>query len=298
MATPLRSVDTLGPATDRGRVSPPGAEAAAVRSVGLPNANFLLESVICDIHSLALHVGTLTMLVTACLRPGTTWNLSACRHLLHDEFKALRLALRYGEEIGIGGDATLKITNLCGDIAEAQKRMNPMLTFSAATRSQRDQLQSLSGMWRKLANELIVSLTMIEPTIRTRLKPIYIEDAAALRGFLKRATDGDTKAVDEAGSLRAPALKQRRSSPRLAVKIACTLETESLASPATVMDVSRYGLGIMASQPLALRQKVTVVLEDGRRLGARVVRAQGPRLGVELATPLAERDPLLLGDKS
>ena len=261
----------------------------------LPNADYLLESLVSDVHSLALHVASLAMLITAKLRPDAAWTLRACRHLVHDDFKPLTLTLRYSEQIGVDAEAATRLSELCKSVFEAQTQIIPLLQVAAATKLQRDQIRSLSDGWRRLASRMAAALAAIEPTARARLNSTYVGNSATLRGYLRRAADSDTSAVDVAGVISLPALKQRRRGPRVVVNRACQVETEAGSHPARLEDVSRDGLGLMCDLPLSAGQKVVVGLADGRRLQASIVRVNRPRFGLRLATPLSDADPLLGG---
>ena len=151
------------------RAASPNAGAAAE----LPNALYLLESLVSDVHSLALHVASLAMLISAKLRPDAAWTLRACRHLVHDDFKALTLTLRYSEQIGLDAEAATLLSGLCKATFEAQTRIIPLLQVSAATKQQREQIQSLSDGWRRLAARMAAALAAIEPTVRGRLNSTY-----------------------------------------------------------------------------------------------------------------------------
>jgi len=273
------------------RAASPNPGAAAE----LPNADYLLESLVSDVHSLALHVASIAMLISAKLRPEAAWTLRACRHLVHDDFKPLTLTLRYSEQIGLDALGATRLSDLCKAVGEAQTRILPFLQVAAATKLQRDQIQSLSDGWRRLASRMAAGLAAIEPTVRARLNSTYLDDSATLREFLRRAADNNTSAVDVAGVISPPALKQRRRGPRVVANRACTVETEAGSYPARLEDVSRNGLGLMCDLPLAAGQKVAIVLADGRRLQASIVRNNRPRFGMLLAEPFSDDDPLLGG---
>jgi hypothetical protein len=275
------------------RAASPNASAAGE----LPNADYLLESLVSDVHSLALHVATLAMMISANLRSDETWTLRGCRHLIHDDFKPLTLTLRYSEQIGLDAQVATRLSELCKAVCEAQTRVVPLLQVSAPTKQQRDQIQSLSDCWRRLASRMAATLAAIEPIVRARLNSTYIDDSTTLREFLRRAADNDTSSVDAAGVIRPPGLKQRRRGPRVVVNQAFTLETETGSHSARLDDVSRLGLGVICDLPLSAGQRVAVVLPGGRRLQASIVHSNRPRFGMTLAEPLSDRDPLLGGSQ-
>ena len=261
----------------------------------LPTVSYLRESVASDVLSLSLHVGALAMLLAASLRPDAKGGLRACRHLLHDDHKALKLALRYAPEIGFEREAAQKLAGVCDALCEAQRRLAPLSKGPEMGRVQRDQTVAEATAWRRLASEMSAALAMVARSFPGRLNSVFTDDAGTLSEFLKRAAQGDASAVDAAGVIHLPVLKQRRQKPRIAVNLPCTLTTEAGSTPAKLENVSRHGLGLVSAAPLAVHQSVTVTMPDNRRLAAVVARGKPPRYGLKLSEPLAERDPLLLG---
>jgi len=162
-------------------------------------------------------------------------------------------------------------------------------------RAQRDQAVAEATAWRRLAGEMGVALAMVARSFPGRLNSVFIDDVGTLSDFLKRAAQGDASAVDAAGVIDLPVLKQRRQKPRIAVNLPCTLTTESGSTPAKLENISRHGLGLVSAASLAVHQRVTVTMPDDRRLAAVVARGKAPRYGLKLSEPLAEHDPLLLG---
>ena len=72
------------------------------------NGNFLFETVICDLHSTALQVGCIAVVVAACSKSDAGWTLRAWRHGLFDDCEAMRLALRFRDQIGLNTTITAK----------------------------------------------------------------------------------------------------------------------------------------------------------------------------------------------
>ena len=120
----------------------------------------------------------------------------------------------------------------------------------------------------------------------------YERDARTVVNFLRQAAAGDDTAFDSQGALRLPRLEQRRSLPRLPIRQACQIILSSGAHRAQLADVSTQGLAVLCDVASSVGETVTVVLEDGRRLGAAVVRIQGAKIGLRLAKALAASDAL------
>ena len=271
------------------------ASPAAVSSAPAPKAltDFLFETIVCDVHSCAIEVGALTMALAAGGGPDAASRLHAFRHLLHDDSKIMALALRYGDEAGLGREAVAKLMSLYAGVAEGKQRLHPLTDPATLSGAQREQAAKFAESWRKLAGLATQALAVIDAPTRQRLSAVYLEDAAALKAFLDEATRGGKGRVDEWGVLRPPQLRQRRVNPRLNVRRTCGLTLPNGASyRATVEDVSREGLGLISDAPLLDQQAVIIALDDGRRLEATVARRQGSRIGLALTTRLAANDPL------
>jgi hypothetical protein len=127
---------------------------------------------------------------------------------------------------------------------------------------------------------------------RRRLPAAYDEDGRALIAFLGEAAKGDTRRVGRAGEIELPRLRQRRSSPRAAVRHACALLLPEGRVAAEIEDVSRNGLGLRCQERLRVGQEVVVELESGRKLTGVVARANGEQAGLKLSGPLPSNDPL------
>lgn len=188
--------------------TPTAAPADALPAAGF-DAPFLLEMIVCDAHWCAMDIATLAQLLAAQMRPGATGNLRSCRHLLHDDSKAMKLALRYGAEVGLGADEVTRLGELYDAVAAAQAALAPLTKFPSLTETQRLSLRNQAGVWRRLAAEASSAITQLDGAARASLNRNYIEDAETLRQYLKRAADGDARDVDPSGVIHLPELKQR-----------------------------------------------------------------------------------------
>jgi len=122
-----------------------------------------------------------------------------------------------------------------------------------------------------------------------------VHDAAVIRQFLARAARGERGEVAADGSVRLPPLRQRRKSPRLSVNRPCLLALPGGEVDATLVDVSREGLGLRCESPVSQGQRVAVVI-GGRRLDANVARVERDLVGLRLTRPLQLSDPLFKSD--
>lgn len=263
------------------------------------DSNFLFENVICDLYWSALHIATLCTLLNAIGKANTQWTLRPWRHLLYDNSKIMLLALRYSEEIGLSAEAGGQLSGLYSEMAVAKKAMHP-LTSSVKnyTPSELMLATKTAAKWRQLSQTATQVMNAIEPVVKNRLPGPYSADARTLVGFLRDAATGDTKRVSPAGEISLPALNQRRKAPRIAVDRPCRLLLPSLTLSAKLEDVSSHGLGVICGHAFPKRQPLTVELDDGRLLKATVVRQNGDRVGLSLARPLANNDPLFVRSRA
>lgn len=277
-----------------------------VRATLTPGANeknidgdFLLETLLCDLHWSMLHIGAFSTLVNACLRSEEEWTLRPWRHILHDNQKIVQLALRYCADIGLSSAISEEISKLYMELAKVKLLTVPLTASSRAyTPAERQQLSQLASKWRLLCQNAGHILARLEPDVRARLSGPYAGDSRTLVRFLTEAASGDTKCVSRWGEITLPTLAQRRLAPRREVHRPCWLITADRKLPAVLDDVSRNGIGILCSAPLVDGQPITVELDDGRILSATVVRQIGERVGLALKTPLANDDPLFAQTKS
>jgi len=253
---------------------------------------FLLETIICDLHSSAMQVAMLAIMIEASAKPKGAAALRSGRHMLHDDCKVMSLALHYGEEVGLSPDCIKRIDSFYRGVGEAKQKLGPMLQPSSHPGQQSDLLRNVRHSWRWLAVAAAEALAGVDALTSSQLGDPYVEDSSTLRQLLKEAADGDIRRVDAMGTIHLPLLRQRRQSPRATVKQPCMIVLPSGSYTAVIADVSRKGLGIVCSHPIEDRQSLRVALEDGRQLEAMVVRRQGDQIGLLLSTPLSAGDKL------
>jgi PilZ domain len=255
------------------------------------NKKFLLEIIIYDLLWSALHVGTLAISLNACARGTAHWSLRPWRHLLHDNSKIMQLALRYGPEIGLSGKLSADASKLYAEIAAEKVRLGPLLE-NANSFSERARGGPASATWRRLAGEMKSILAEFEREAISRLGGVLAEDADTLGQFLHEALAGDLRRIKADGEITLPVLKQMRRSPRLKADGGCTVLVGDKWIAAELRDVGLNGLGIVCRHPLRENQSITVLLDDGRELAAKVANRNGDRVGLLLEAKLHRDDPL------
>jgi hypothetical protein len=264
---------------------------SAPLDISKEKADYLFETIVCGAHESALQIATIAILVTEYSRTGVPSQLRSFRHLLLDDSKVMLFALSYGEEVGLQGSVVETLKRLYREIANAKQRVASLLKSLAVRRGDREGAQTLQS-WRRLAEEATKAIELVQEAARTRLNEVYQHDAQAVKHFLKQAVVEDRSVFDGSGSLRLPALKQRRRLPRLAIKQACTLILPTGRHQGRLEDVSLQGLAVVCDAPISVGEGVEIGLRDGRKLRATVARRQGQKLGLRLADALAPSDPL------
>ena len=248
------------------------------------NADFLLETIVGDVHWTAMQIGALaTALARA--RAGDANGLQAGRYLLHDDSKTMLLALRYGKFIGLDADVVARLIKAYREIGQAKLGLAPLIETARRGGAALPNLQRHCDAWRSIAAEAAVTLAELQRLTRTRLGPGYAADSEALSQFLVAAAKGTARET--------PRLQQRRRAPRVNVQGACTLLLPGGPTRATLEDISQRGLGVVCDAPLVEGQSLTAVMEDGRKLKAIVARRQGVHVGLQLAQPLSATDTLI-----
>jgi hypothetical protein len=251
------------------------------------NADFLFESVVCDLHLAALTAGGFAMLLTARSLADNAWTLRSWRSVLIDDGQTMRLTLRFRCDMGMSAATAAQLAEIYAGLARAKAGTpdDSRLSDRAATLRSAEQ-------WRRLGAEFKSALEGVMSETRRRLPAPYDDDGRALIAFLGDAAKGDTRRVSRTGEIELPRLRQRRSSPRAAVRHACALLLPGGRVAAEIEDVSRNGLGLRCGQTLREGQEVVVELESGRKLTGVVVRVKGEQAGLKLSAPLPGNDPL------
>lgn len=256
---------------------------------GWVKADFLFESVVCDLHLAALEAGGFAMILTARAAAGAAWPLRAWRSRLRDDGPSMQLSLRFFSDMGMPAATATRVAAVYTNFTRATAETPPEAALSSLDRTA---LTRSAEQWRRLCAEFGAVLEALAAETQRRLPAPYGEDSQNLAGFVGEAARGDVRRVSRFGEIELPRLRQRRSAPRAAVRHACALITPGGRIAAEIEDISRNGLGLRCRQPPREGQEVTVELTGGRRLTGVIARVSGQQAGLRLSTPLATNDPL------
>ena len=236
------------------------------------------------------------MVVEACSKTDAGWTLRAWRHGLGDDCEVMRLALRFQDDMGLNTAIAAQIAGLYDSVSNAKASIVDLAKIAALyTVPERKAVAQAAERWRRVSREAVEVLKAVNGAMSRRLPALYAEDERAMVAFLEEAAKGDTRRVSVFGELTAPALRQRRRTPRISSRVSCRLILPGGQAWAEIEDVSRNGLGLMCSVPAREGEAAVVELADGRRLTAVIARRNGDHVGLTLSTALSSSDPLLMG---
>ena len=254
---------------------------------------YLFESLICDLHWSALHLGALTNLINAYAHSDATWTLKSWRHLLHDNAQIVTLALRYHDNMGLTAGLAGRIAGVYVGVSGLKRDVAP-LAGQQKYGSREHQLlaQRLAMSSRTICADTVEVFGALESPVSKVLAKSYSDDSKLLVRFLKSTASGIQEHVNHLGEITLPKLNQRRRTPRAASHQGCRIIVEGITTSAVILDISREGLGVSCEHPLALDQEIVIQLEDGRQLDGKVVRLSGKQAGIILSRPLSNQDPI------
>ena len=253
---------------------------------------YLLESLVCDLHWTALHIGTITTLLNSYLKSPDSFNLKPWRHLLHDNSAIIKLGLRYGHELDISDSAKQTITEVYDRARDAKKNIGSLIKSHSKDIERQSVITRLHEEWRPLCARCVVALNEVANLAARALSGHFGKDRDTLVVFLLEASRGDSNRVNCWGEIEVPRLEQRRREPRRRLSKPCKLIVSTIELDATIMDVSMHGLGVFCSQTLDLGQTLWVRLEGRQRLEATVIRRSGDHYGLALTRPISSDDRL------
>ena len=110
-------------------------------------ADYLFETVSCDLHWTALQAGSIAMVVEACSKTDAGWTLKAWRRGLGDDCEVMRLALRFQDDMGLNKAIAAQIAGFY-DSVRTQRQA------SSTSRRSPSSIPSLRGeRWPKRPND-------------------------------------------------------------------------------------------------------------------------------------------------
>ena len=260
-------------------------------TISAANSLFLFELIVGDFHHSALRVGALAMMASAAVAVEEGPGFKLIRHFAQDDAGVLRLALRFAVGADLSAQLRNQLDRTYADIQQTVAQLKPFLALDTLSPSQRNLLRRLLPNLRRVAMAAAETISRIEPLYRTRISLDFVQDAAVIRQFLARASQGDRADVGRDGALRLPQIRQIRKSPRLSVNRPCLLALPGGEVDARLVDVSREGLGLRCDSPVSIDQRVAVVI-GGRQIEVTVARVEGDLIGLQLAQALQLSDPL------
>lgn len=253
----------------------------------------LVESIVNDAHWTTLSIATLTILMNACSAKPVSWTLRAWRHTLTPHASAMRLALRYGTDVGIDAAAVERLDAVYDRLESLSVRSMPVVScVTAYSPAQRRELQVLADDWRNLSRSAGTMLRALEPVIKARLNWQYADNNRILVPLVDAAVFKNGDRVNVWGEIDLPRLAQQRRAVRVATRLLGQVHCGDVSSDATIVDLSLTGAGIACRRRLQVGQRLELEPVKGRRLGATVVWSADHRYGLSFAQPLRRKDAL------
>lgn len=257
------------------------------------DGTFLFESIVSDLHWTAVHAGTFACLIGACTTETVGRRLQPWQHLFQDNSQIAILGLRYHDEMGVPAAIAGKIASFYVGVANVKsKSMQLARVRLQASSTPIAGVMQVSGEWRAICQVAIQVLLDLEPLVKLRLSPLHAQNAQIIVGFLREAAAGDTRRVNEWGEVVLPTLVQRRRDPRLQLSTTCRIRTDQRVVDGVINNVSRQGLGIVCDHAFTVGQVVSVELDGGKSIKAKVAWTKGDQAGLALSQPLSLTDPL------
>lgn len=252
-------------------------------------ANYLFEVIVRDAQSAATQIGSVTTLLSRHAHSGET-ALATLRHYFNDDSRVSHLALRYARDAGLTGDMAKALQALYDSVAAAQGELARLT--KAATKP--EALGASAMHWRRIAVSARDCLRLLqEPTAR-RLDGVFAQDAKVLQAFLQEAADGGHTRFDALGAFQPPALRQRRQSARLDLKLPCEIVYGGGVAGGEIMNISATGMGLRCQAGIAAGQEIGVRLPDGRTLAAKVQHCERGVIGALHKKMLTDAEILAL----
>lgn len=269
----------------------------AEQAVGL-DRNGLLEAIVCETQTAALHVAAITSGLNALKAKAQLKAPAELKNFLPAASAVIGELLRSHEEAGLDARAIVAIKELFGELGAARPRIERLLADLerlGADEHGSPAHVSACAEWSRLCQQALAAVSALDADSRDRLPSYYGENTVMLIGVLRAAGEGQHPCIDKAGRVALPNMPQRRKTTRRSLLQQGMLRYRGKTAPVIAKDISTTGLGLERAPELKRDELVQVELTGGRRLMGVVVWASGPSAGVRLGKPLPPNDPLLIG---
>lgn len=164
---------------------------------------------------------------------------------------------------------------------------------SAKGAEARTAVQEAAQTWREVTGLALSLIYDLELAAGTAAPHLAVAATPELTAVLREARRGGWPCIDADGRPFIPNWAQKRLYPRRPLNTKALLEHAGSVYDMEICDVSAGGFGITSAWSFKTGTDVTVILDDGERLPARVAWAAGRQAGLQLEAKLAPRHRLL-----
>jgi hypothetical protein len=253
----------------------------------------LLEAIVCETQTAALHAGVIASGLNAMHSGSRFKGPLALKDFIPGQSAVIGELLRSHEEAGLDPAAVSKVRALFAELAGARSSVERLL--SDAARAANSNLSTPLAAWTRVCQRALEAVAALDPSLRSGLPDYYRKNSSMLLKLLKDAIEGGRPCIDESGQPFLPDMPQRRRSARRSLLQQCVLRYRGKTVPVIAKDISSTGLGLERTPELKSQELVQIELNGGRRLMGIVVWTQPASAGVRLGKPLPPNDPLLVG---
>lgn len=270
----------------------PGAEQPA----GLDGMG-LLEAIVCETQTAALHAAVIASALTALQSGGHMRGPQALKDFVPGQSAVIGELLRSHEEAGLDAAAVLKVKALFSELASARGGMDRLIADAGRLGAEQSSFNynPTLAQWSKVCQRALDAVTALDPSLRSGLPEYYSRNSTMLAKLLKGTIEGRQPCINEAGQPFLPDMPQRRRTARRSLLQQVMLRYRGKTAPVIAKDISTTGLGLERAPDLKSQELVQIELNGGRRLIGLVVWTKDGSAGVRLGKPLPPNDPLLIG---
>lgn len=263
-----------------------------------PHTHPLVEAMICQLHSTALHTAAVASVINAAEAQRSGCRPSELLALVPGgtaiQFPKTRTML----DSGLSPLVLLAIHDFVAELEPARavlQRYAVDATVLSLERALALHRLLLKDAWRRLSQLALEAVDQVDRDLSAWLPACYADSARLLRDLLLATEAGASPCLDAEGHLAIPALPQRRRASRRTLLQNCSLTYRNKTYRAFVQNISSGGLGLARAPALIRGEPVVIELRSGRRLAGTVVWSTGANAGVRFMAPLSQRDPMLGG---
>jgi len=258
----------------------------------------LLEAIVCETHTAALH----TMVIAGSMNAFRTRDLvkapATLRNFLPEKSAMIDGLLRSHEEAGLKVNVVKALRDFFAEVSALRGEAERFLADAGkpgADPSTNSVYAAIRADWVRLSEHAIDTLVLLDTAMKGRVPNYYAENSATLLKLLKQTAGGHHPCFDDSGHISLPDLPQRRRAARRSLLQQCTLRYRGKSAPVIAKDISATGLGLERIPDLKASEVVQIELTGGRKLMGLVMWVRGTSAGIRLGRALLPNDPLLIG---